>query len=401
MIASVGLCYFAYAYGERKTSGRYPPLDFNLPRFIPPSDAPNALSGPERPHDVNWRQAFTECSPSDIEIFDTTYVDPVLSEPLPARGITGTLDPSSPSPSQPINAWCRGLATPLSLEVAGSDDANVEFTSLRSQKDGDNQAVAIAHNYLGDVLELERQLAEDHESLRTADVYPPYADKSPNPIESAVQCAINRSSHLCELLRNIIDEDRSIASASSSLPYNPILGRRGRAGNANCAVLTTSAVTAYILLVRNWRRIFICLYRLLLVGQPLLGGMVSSDIVIMPSLQLWGSRVQSSPATQVAVLIELSFDLLEQIETRLGAGCWGISRTRKGSGACVNHACDNRPGHAHLQAGCVLQGPVAISIRDMLLSQEMVRLAEGADELDTLPLGELAAQLKSRLQDRA
>ncbi|KAI1424624.1 hypothetical protein F5Y12DRAFT_431111 [Xylaria sp. FL1777] len=355
------------------------PLDFDLSYFTTTGDNPDSLLSPshDKSHAIDWRDVFTESPLNDVASFHGPYTDSTPQSQVPKL-----TNPASSSLRQSVHTWCGSLATPLShVEVAGFDDSNADLMSLHSHNDSDGGA-DVTQNYLTDILELSLRLAEDHESLQTADVYPPYRDNEPNPVETAVQRAMDRSSRFCDLLKKIVNSDRSPTSISS-------LGR-SKTRDTKCVVLTTSVVTAYILLMRNWRLIFTYLYRLLVVRQP----PPNRDLAIMPILQFGGSRVQSSSATQVAVLIELSFDMLGQIEIGLGADYWGVSGARKGSTGGQQH-----PSHG--QESCIVKGPVAISVRDMLLTQEMVRLTEGVDELDTLSLTELADQLKSRLKDQA
>ncbi|GAW16234.1 hypothetical protein ANO14919_056570 [Xylariales sp. No.14919] len=351
---------------------RSPPPSFDTSYFIVPDGRQDARRGPGEPNNVNRRESFID------SVFNGSYMD--LLSPS-ADPLLQELGLENSTPKQLAHEWRGSLGASLSpTEVASFDDSCVDLVSLQGHNDNNGN---VAHNYLCDVLELSRRLAEDHESLQTADVYPPYADNVPNPVETAVQRAVDHSSHFCELLKGII-RGSSATTTSTPLSCTPGPGRQSsKTKGPCCVVLTTSLVTAYILLVRNWRRIFIHLHRLLLASSP--GEKNSGGLGIIPNLQLGGFRVESSPATQVAILIELSFDMLGQIETGLGAGSWGVS------GACK--------GGQQYRLGQVVEGPVAASIREMLLTQEMVCMGEGAEELDTLSLVDLAGQLKSRLRD--
>lgn len=355
---------------------RSPPLDFNLSCFIPSDAGLEARAGPDKPHHVGW-QGFPESSLGDVAGFDDSYMDLVFPRADPLSQSLGLIDaahPANPGPRQPKHDWRGHLATPTSLiEVAGSEDSYAHAVSPQGHDDGEGGA-DVPRNHLGDVLELSRRLSQDDESLDTV----------PNPVETAVQRALDRSSNFCELLKSIIAGLPSTSSPVSSTNR----GNPQSTSPACCALFATSLVTAYILLVRNWHRIFVHLHQILLAIPPQLDEMKNGGLAIMPMLQLGGLRVQGSPATQVAVLIELSFDMLGQVETGLGLGCWGVNKTRQGSTGGPQ-----QPGH-------VVQGPVAISIRDMLLTQESVRLDGGPGGLDALPLADLAAQLKSRLWER-
>ncbi|RYC64401.1 hypothetical protein CHU98_g1802 [Xylaria longipes] len=255
-----------------------------------------ARPGPDKPHNGGRREDFTASSLSDVAVFDGSYMDLMSPSADPLLQELGLAHPENgPTPKQSVHDWRGSLATSLSpTEVAGFDDSYVDLVSLRSHNDsdGDGGVDVVSRNYLCDVLELSRQLAEDHESLQTADVYPPYADNAPNPVEAAVQRAVDRSSQLCELLKSIAAR-RPTSATSPSRPRSSCPGRRRRGNpkNACCVVLATSLVTAYILLVRNWRLIFVHLHRLLLIRPPPPGeANGGGGFAILPSLQLGGFR---------------------------------------------------------------------------------------------------------------
>ncbi|KAI0431652.1 hypothetical protein F5Y09DRAFT_185839 [Xylaria sp. FL1042] len=365
---------------------RSPRSSFETSSFIVPGGGQEAHQDHGKQHNTSRRQSFID------SVFNGSYMDllsPSADPILQEFGLANATQPEHSPPKQPVKEWRGSVATSLSLtDVASFDDSYVELISSHGQNDSDDNGGAdVSHNYLCDVLELSRRLAEDHESLQAADVYPPYVDNAPNPVETAVQRAVDHSSQFCELLKGIIARGRPGTTTSDLSPHTSPGKQNSKPKSPCCVVLTTSLVTAYILLVRNWRLIFIHLHRLLLTSSSLSENNYS--FAIIPKLQLGGFRVESSPSTQVAVLIELSFDMLWQIETRLGAGSWGVRGACQGSSG----------GQQQQQAGQVIEGPVAMSIRDMLLTQEMVRMGEKADELDRLSLVDLAGQLKSRLRD--
>ncbi|KAI3390307.1 hypothetical protein diail_10308, partial [Diaporthe ilicicola] len=301
---------------------RSPAFDFNFSCLVPSDESREARSDPNKAPDVDWQEHFAESS-IDVAVFGNSYMDlvhPEAGSSSPGAILPGTVNQETPSPGQIVNSGRGSLATSSSrTQVAGPDDLYMDLVSPRGREDA--VGIDVPRNYLPEVMELSSRLAEDHENLQAADVYPPYSKTSPNPIEAAIQRALERSSHLCELLKII-----GAGGHSSIASYTSSCDRRG-ASLACCVVLTTSLVTAYMLLMRVWRRIFVYLHRLLLESTPLpqarstdAGG---GGLTIMPGLQLGGFRVQGSPATQVSVLIELCFDMLGRIETGLGAGCWG------------------------------------------------------------------------------
>ncbi|KAF7540750.1 hypothetical protein G7054_g1178 [Neopestalotiopsis clavispora] len=348
--------------------------DFNLTCFILSEDGQEARADPDKPPELNWQESSTESSSlGDISNFDSHYTEPSpqVLEYIDSAQLT---DPSSWQ--SPHSSRESDITTPLSLQENGSLNGCPNDHAKRHES-GDSVVNAPLGSSLCGVLELSRQLAEDHEILQKGDVYPPYAKNTPNPLKTAVQRALNRSSHFCELLKNI--EAENLFHGGRNGPES-----LDSPASSCCAILTTSLVTSFILLARIWRRIFIYLHRLLL-GTPTLSASEMDCFTIIPCLQLGGFRVQSSLATQVAVLIDLSFDMVGQIETSLGAGRWGLLGG-SGQGATAEGR----------QQQPVIDGPVTSSIRDMLLSQEKMTSCAG-DKLDALPLRELATQLKSQL----
>ncbi|KAI0835717.1 hypothetical protein F5Y06DRAFT_275185 [Hypoxylon sp. FL0890] len=150
------------------------------------------------------------------------------------------------------------------------------------------------------------------------------------------------------------------------------------AGGADI-LLITSAVTAYIALLRIWRLIFSQFHDLLTSNSTTGVDMLSK----LPNLQLGGFQVQCNPKVQMAVLLELSTSMLQLIDNRFGIGVpSGYANVKKGQ-----------------QARNTIFGmsSVAISIRDTLLSQETFRVA-AENPFGDLSLMDLVTEVKSQLK---
>lgn len=156
-------------------------------------------------------------------------------------------------------------------------------------------------------------------------------------------------------------------------------------------VLTTTLITTYIILTRSWHQVFLNLYDILTL--PSLKHTTISHILSLPILQLGGLHVlQNNPQLQIAVLLEISASMIQNIESYLGVGSDG------GQQPSLN------------------MDPVSVSIREALLSQEMLRIyacnsnngrsrglntsngEEGQSHLEGLSWREVMNEVKKRLQ---
>ncbi|KAK3296552.1 uncharacterized protein B0H64DRAFT_417903 [Chaetomium fimeti] len=240
-----------------------------------------------------------------------------------------------------------------------------------------------------EAFELGARLAEDYATL--AD------DKCQNPAAMAIERTLGATSQLCEILQCLAQQESPPAGNTNSqttthldmnLLTDPFLlqttpnraermetlQRRGPGQTAlstgdNVSTATTShrrapdillvttLVTTYILLTRNWRCIFSRLLAQLDSGSVDTAG---TGALQLPDVQMGGFQIRSNPAIQTLVLIELTSGMLDTIERALGitysAGC--SSGRVRGDG---------------VNCWAVLIDPVAVSIRETLLSQERVR----------------------------
>ncbi|KAK4212040.1 hypothetical protein QBC37DRAFT_466565 [Rhypophila decipiens] len=121
-------------------------------------------------------------------------------------------------------------------------------------------------------------------------------------------------------------------------------------------VLTTTLITTYIILVRSWRQVF--LHFLDILGSNN-GTSLTSLATSLPALQLGGLHVlRNNPSMQIAVLLETSTGLIEGVEDFLGVFQKQQSSLTGAGNSCLRMMAD----------------PSSVSIREALLSQEMLRV---------------------------
>lgn len=161
-------------------------------------------------------------------------------------------------------------------------------------------------------------------------------------------------------------------------------------------LLTVNLVTSYVCLVRICRAVFTQLYHVFLFTPPA----ETSAALMLPSVQFGKFQIDDNPAIQVRVLVELSLSMLLRIEHTLGisglngsSGCGAGAGPsgRGGSGGGKQSAGEYQ--HPQHPALC---DPVAVSLREIILSQERMQSAES--EGGDVPLKDLMAALKRLLE---
>ncbi|KAM7198452.1 hypothetical protein V8F33_004958 [Rhypophila sp. PSN 637] len=121
-------------------------------------------------------------------------------------------------------------------------------------------------------------------------------------------------------------------------------------------VLTTTLITTYIILVRSWRQVFLHFLDILSNNN---GTSLTSLAMCLPALQLGGLHIlRNNPSMQIVVLLETSTGLIEGIEDFLG-----IFQRQQSSSTGSRNSCLGMMTH-----------PSSVSIREALLSQEMLRV---------------------------
>lgn len=217
-------------------------------------------------------------------------------------------------------------------------------------------------------------------------------------LEAEVQRVLNSTSRLSELVKGFISSEAPPPMQDGKIRLNGDQSRPQSDGTTiTCAIqprrnpqdilLKTSMVTAYMYLVRNWRRTFMHIHELL-ASTP-----VETDrrkSLLLPGLQLGGFHVHNMPNIQVLVLLELSSVMMRTIKDCLGlsasfGSAHGSMRT-DGVGSGRKHTLD--------------MDPVSMSIGELMASQEL-QSPVSSDEFGKLALEDMMAKIRSQLSIRA
>lgn len=146
----------------------------------------------------------------------------------------------------------------------------------------------ISADRLVGVAKLNARLAVNLQSLQ-ATSSSPGTEIPASPIQSAVQHVLEGSAQLCEMLDAITaspDDRLEIFPSFRSSSASP--ASQGSSPQGCEMLLLASYITAYILLTRSWREIYMHLHRTLLPGrhhEPR-EGTQSGPAIFMPSLRL-------------------------------------------------------------------------------------------------------------------
>lgn len=162
------------------------------------------------------------------------------------------------------------------------------------------------------------------------------------------------------------------ASSSSSIPSSAS-GRQDH-------LLMINLVMTYVNLLRNCRAVFTRLYNALQVTPS----PESNAMLSLPSLQFGEFQVENNVSIQVKVLIELASGMLQRIGNALGIN------TGTGSGGSTS------PDDQNYRLP-FLNDPVAVSTREIILSQESM---QGGIHGGEPPLMDIMTNLKRLLERR-
>ncbi|KAK3375566.1 hypothetical protein B0T24DRAFT_591278 [Lasiosphaeria ovina] len=237
---------------------------------------------------------------------------------------------------------------------------------------------------------------------------------------SVSQVANNNSSNNSNNNTNITPELMTLttttttttSSTSTSNSTSPTTLPSRRTTKNRDMVLTTTLVTTYVLVVRSWRQLFANLADLLSSSSQTTSDVVA--LLALPALQLGGLHVRSSPDMQLAVLLETGAGLLAAIDACLGisfgfgfgggpARC--VQQQQHWDGSAINGAGGGGGGgpQSGPQSGggsgsaVLAMDPASVSVREMLLSQEMLRAATEDGGFGELTLAEMMDEVKRRL----
>ncbi|KAK0710754.1 hypothetical protein B0H67DRAFT_583356 [Lasiosphaeris hirsuta] len=372
---------------------RHPPLCSSLARPASPPSNPTADAVLEQHHvaeepmsgsDDNWRGNVVD--PMDFSMadmaFETTDDLALLIADLPAHG----------------------ASTGVFGQEGGGSSLNGSEWPSRAEHELQRLAGMAAHK---DLLTLSLELVEDRDILETLAPLTPRPSIVPLTCSSSTQQQpINRILKQTAKFRDIIKclsvpADQSSDGAGSSHGSGSRsdstgsihLGWDNIAANGNGEscwsasprpvlapqdhLLMVNLVTTYVNLLRNCSAIFVRLYQGLQVTPPV----GSNAKVHLPSLQFGEFQLGDSVTIQAKVLVELISGMLLRIGSTLGISKAGASSP-------------SDDGSLRL---ALLDDPIAVSIREIILTQESMQggVYGGLPSLD-----ELTSDLKRLLEGK-
>lgn len=236
----------------------------------------------------------------------------------------------------------------------------------------------------------DEQVLEQHKSLTNGDLR-----RDPQAVMSAednlISRVLRRTSRFWEILSSTTTIPKARQRTPSDGSFNSDASRSSRRqswheGGPNTLIIV-HLITTYVSLIRICRSVFQHLYHVFQVIPPDQVGTVLN----LPSLQLGEFQMENNLTIQVQALIELSCTMLLRIEEALGvstASGPGLSGEGVNGKTLDSHHCRNS----------IMRDPVAVSLREIILSQE--RLHNAANEVGRPSLQVVMDNLKRLLQRR-
>ncbi|PGH19021.1 hypothetical protein AJ79_00055 [Helicocarpus griseus UAMH5409] len=261
----------------------------------------------------------------------------------------------------------------------GNDNMRFFTPSTSSGQNDRQKRLAKAHK---DLLKLNLELVEDQETLD--EIIPLNgrinlrdSNLSLATQDSPIHRVLNRTSRYWEILKAISTHTVSTNEVDSAWQ-----GRR-----PTNTLLLVHLLTTYICLVRICRAVFFHLYHVLqVIPSDQLG-----TVLNLPSIKFGEFQMENNPTIQVQALIELSSNMLLRIEEALGISTSsgpGLSGGTVSSETLESHDCRQS----------IMNDPVAVSLREIILSQERIQLA--ANGVGDISLMNVMKKLKRLLQQR-
>ncbi|SPO07538.1 uncharacterized protein DNG_10232 [Cephalotrichum gorgonifer] len=346
-------------------------------------------------------------------------------------------DTTSASTSVPSWPTTRGGLSDGTIE--SMRDQDVEPGVLNAEEAARGSTPAKSHR---DLLKLSLELMEDQEMMSAQAPWPPKPPITPNPLRcssSVQQQPVNRmldqASRLWEILKNLSavgDTPRPRSGSryengssnhsngggggtssngtnrqGSIRPRSATAGNSYLAGNGNGSdldsvafppplpphsykhpdpVLIANLVTTYVCLLRSCRAVFARLHHALLMAPA----SEENSLISLPDLQFGNFPLENNVAIQVRVLIELTLGMLHRISNALGIGLADVIGGDSSSSPTPNEDAAHRMPF--------LSDPVAISIRQIILSQEMMQ--SSSQNVDPPPLARIIKNIRTLLERR-
>ena len=170
--------------------------------------------------------------------------------------------------------------------------------------------------------------------------------------------------------------DIDSSSLLSSAPLPPAKGPD--------PLLIVNLVTTYVCLLRTCRAVFARLYHALLMAPT----SEVNSLISLPGLQFGNFPLENNLAIQVRVLIELTSGMLLRISNALGINPASV----------IGGSSSPRPSEDPEHRLPFLSDPVAISIREIILSQEMMQ--SGTQNGEPPPLVRIIKNIQTLLERR-
>ncbi|KAF4964956.1 hypothetical protein FSARC_7183 [Fusarium sarcochroum] len=236
----------------------------------------------------------------------------------------------------------------------------------------------------------DEEVLEQHKSMTNGDLRrDPQAAISAE--DNLISRVLRRTSRFWDILSSIatIPETRQRIPSDGSFngdASGPSRRQSWHRGGPDTLIIV-HLITTYVSLIRICRSVFQHLYHVFQVIPPDQVGTVLN----LPSLQLGEFQMENNLTIQVQALIELSCSMLLRIEEALGvstASGPGLSGEGVSAKTLESHHCRNS----------IMRDPVAISLREIILSQE--RLHNAANEVGSPSLQVVMNNLKGLLQRR-
>jgi hypothetical protein len=197
----------------------------------------------------------------------------------------------------------------------------------------------------------------------------------PGSLETAIQRALSRTSELLDILKRIATEEdqksqvhgnTSVSQHPCSRPHHGLSNNSDQESALTSSKwaesspshpdisLATTLVTSYLLIVRYWRKVLLNINRLHF------GSARSSNntLPIMPTLLFGGVQVSTNLDIQVMVLLGTCSSMIQVIEAYLGVTSSSVIKFLE----------------TVIEAQTLaLMDPISISLREMMLSHEVLR----------------------------
>lgn len=280
-----------------------------------------------------------------------------------------------------------------------------------------------------DLLKLSMELMEDQERMNTQAPFPPRPPIAPNPLKCSSSIQQQPINHMLDQASRLWDIIKDLSTAgdtprlhtgsgyengantqasgnagngarqASMRPRSAVAGHLASNGDLDPSpfpatsessyksvdpILIANLVTTYVCLLRSCRSVFARLYHALLMAPA----SEENSLISLPGLQFGNFPLENNLAIQVRVLIELALGMLHRISNSLGINPADV----------IGGSSSPTPNDDAAYRMPFLGDPVAISIRQIILSQEMMQ--SNTQNGDPPPLAMIIKNIQALLERR-